>query len=74
MAKFKISAAELREKDPEELRKLIEEQRAELASLRHRALAGSIDSPAKIREMRKNIARILTVLREKEKPQAKGGA
>ncbi|MGC9209682.1 MAG: 50S ribosomal protein L29 [Acidilobus sp.] len=65
-AKYKISADELRKKDINELMKLLNEQRAELASLRHKAVAGSIDSPAKIRELRKNIARILTIIREKK--------
>lgn len=74
MAKYKLSADELRGKDVAELLKLLEEQRAELVALRHRALAGSIDSPAKIREIRKNIARILTVLREKRTSGAQGGA
>ncbi|MGC9072082.1 MAG: 50S ribosomal protein L29 [Acidilobus sp.] len=75
-AKYKISADELRKKDASELRKFLDEQRAELASLRHKAMAGSIDSPAKIRELRKNIARILTVLREKasQPSEAKGEA
>ncbi len=74
MAKYRLSAAELRNKDVPELLKLLEEQRAELVALRHRALAGSIDSPAKIRETRKNVARILTVLREKRAPKGQGGA
>lgn len=74
MAKYKLSADELRSKDVPELLKLLEEQRAELVTLRHKALAGSIDSPAKIREVRKNIARILTILREKRASGAQGGA
>ncbi|MGC9112207.1 50S ribosomal protein L29 [Acidilobus sp.] len=64
MAKYRLSPDDLRKRSLEELTKLLQEQRGELTSLRQKALSGSIDSPAKIREIRKNIARILTVMNE----------
>jgi large subunit ribosomal protein L29 len=39
---------------------------AELAKLRAQAAMGTLDKPHKIRITRKNIARILTILREEE--------
>lgn len=70
VGKYRLRAKDLRNKDAEELRKLLEEQRSELASLRHKAMAGSIDSPARIRELRKNIARILTIMVESSRKAA----
>lgn len=64
MAKYKLSPDDLRKRGLDELTKLLQEQRSELASLRQKALSGSIDSPARIRELRKNIARILTIMNE----------
>lgn len=70
MGKYRLKAKDLRQKDVAELRKLLLEQRQELISLRQKAASGAIDSPAKIREIRKNIARILTIIAEKERQAA----
>jgi ribosomal protein L29 len=67
--KHKLRADELRSKDLAELRKLLEDQRAELVTLRQKAAAGALESPARVREVRKNIARILTIMREKAASQ-----
>jgi len=67
--KHKLRADELRGKELAELRKLLEEQRAELVTLRQKAAAGALESPARVREVRKNIARILTIMREKTASQ-----
>ena len=69
MPKHKLRADELRSKDLVELRKLLEDQRAELVTLRQKAAAGALESPARVREVRKNIARILTIMREKAASQ-----
>ena len=70
MGKYRLKAKDLRQKDLPELRKLLLEQSQELISLRQKAASGSIDSPARIREIRKNIARILTIMAEKERQAA----
>ena len=70
MGKYRLRAKDLRQKDVAELRKLLLEQRQELISLRQKAASGAIDSPAKIREIRKNIARIMTIIAEKERQAA----
>jgi LSU ribosomal protein L29P len=67
--KHKLRADELRGKDLAELKRLLEEQRAELVTLRQKAAAGALESPARVREVRKNIARILTIMREKAASQ-----
>jgi len=67
--KHKLRADELRGKELAELRKLLEDQRAELVTLRQKAATGALESPARVREVRKNIARILTIMREKAASQ-----
>ncbi|MEZ0290465.1 MAG: 50S ribosomal protein L29 [Sulfolobales archaeon] len=44
--------------------KLLRELRTELLRLRAQASAGTLDKPHRIRQVRKNIARILTIERE----------
>jgi large subunit ribosomal protein L29 len=50
----------------EEKLRLLQDLMAELAKLRAQAAMGTLDKPHKIRITRKNIARILTILREEE--------
>ncbi len=65
MAKHKLKASELREKSKEELLSLLKEFRTELIVLRHKASVGVLDNPGRLRELKRNIARILTILKEK---------
>ncbi|MBE6539113.1 MAG: 50S ribosomal protein L29 [Ruminococcaceae bacterium] len=57
---------EIRGKSPEELNKLLEEQKEELFKLRFQHSIHQLDNPMKLVETKKTIARVLTVLREKE--------
>ncbi|MEB3816890.1 MAG: 50S ribosomal protein L29 [Desulfurococcales archaeon] len=66
MPKFKVRASDLRKMSPEERMKLLEEWRSELIKLRYQAAAGSLENPGKLREYRRNIARLLTIMREEE--------
>ena len=50
----------------------IEELKLELMKLRTQAALGTLDNPGKIRAIRKTIARILTVLRERELGRERG--
>ncbi|MCD6479800.1 50S ribosomal protein L29 [Candidatus Bathyarchaeota archaeon] len=61
---------EIREMTPDERRKKLEELRTELSRLKAMVRAGgSIENPGRIRELRRTIARILTVMREEgERP------
>ncbi|MEB3806886.1 MAG: 50S ribosomal protein L29 [Desulfurococcales archaeon] len=65
MAKHKVKPSELREKDPKELEELLREFRTELIVLRHKASVGVLENPGRLRELKRNIARILTILNEK---------
>ncbi len=61
-----MKAKELREKSPEELQQLLSDLRAELIKLRAQVEAGlRPENPGRIRAIRRDIARILTILREK---------
>ena len=60
------NAAELREADEGELETRLAEAKQELFNLRFQIVTGQLDNSARIRTVRHDIARILTVLREKE--------
>ncbi|MEM2006555.1 MAG: 50S ribosomal protein L29 [Sulfolobales archaeon] len=59
-----LSAREIREMSAEDRVKLLSELRMELLKLRTQARVGTLTNTARIRIVRKNIARILTVLNE----------
>ena len=57
---------ELRALSNEELVAKIKESKKELFDLRLKQSTGSLEKPSKIRELRKNVARMKTILRERE--------
>lgn len=58
-------AAELRQKKPEELNQLLLDLRREQFNLRMQSGSGQAARPSQIRSVRRDIARIKTVLNEK---------
>ena len=66
-----MNVKEIRDKSNDELLKTLDEFKKELFDLRFQSATGSIDNPMRIRELRKSIARILTVLKERESEEAK---
>ena len=60
-----MRAAELREMTTVELRELLEKDRQELFNLRFRASTQQLENPQRIRLVRKNIARVLTLLSQR---------
>jgi large subunit ribosomal protein L29 len=60
------SAAELRELPEEELLDQLEGAKEELFNLRFQLATGELDNPARVKEVRHDVARILTVLSERE--------
>ncbi len=60
-----IKANELRNMTADEIRRKIEELKKSLYNLRTEAKAGRIEKPHKIKEIRKDVARCETVIREK---------
>ena len=61
-----MTSKELRELTNEELVAKIEEYKEELFNLRFSQATGSLEKPARIKELRKAVARIKTILRERE--------
>jgi large subunit ribosomal protein L29 len=56
----------MREMSPEDIQERLRELREELFNMRFRNAMKQLDNPLKIRESRREMARLLTVLREKE--------
>jgi large subunit ribosomal protein L29 len=61
-----MKATELREFDADELAAKLAEAKAELFNLRFQLATNQLDNTARLREVRKDIARIATVMREQE--------
>jgi large subunit ribosomal protein L29 len=59
-------AAELRELPDEELLDRMESAKEELFNLRFQLATGQLDNPTRLRAVRHDVARIATVLRERE--------
>ena len=57
---------DLRELSTKELEGKIMETKKELFSLRMRQSTGTLDKPSRIKELRKDVARMKTILRERE--------
>ena len=57
---------EIRKLSTEEINKKITESKEELFNLRMKQATGSLENPSRIRELRKNVARLKTILRERE--------
>ena len=60
------TAGEFREQASEELVARLDGLKEELFNLRFQLATGQLDNPSRIREVRHDVARILTVLRERE--------
>ena len=61
-----VKAAAMRDMSEDEIRHRVTELREELFNLRFRNSMKQLDDPLKIRTGRREMARLLTVLREKE--------
>ncbi len=61
-----MKAAELRKLKKEELQKKADELKMELLKLKFQQKIAGLDNPMAIKNLRRDIARVLTVLREKE--------
>jgi large subunit ribosomal protein L29 len=66
MAK-RVKPTAIREMGPDEIRARVAELREGLFNLRFRNTMKQLDNPLKIRESRREMARLLTVLKEKER-------
>lgn len=70
-----MKVKQIRDLSDDELMQKIKDLKGELFNLRFQAATGQLDNPMRIREVRKTIARIKTVLteRQNEKLRASSG-
>ncbi len=61
-----MKAVELRKLKVEELQKKADELKMELLKLRFQQKISGLDNPMAIKNLKRDIARVLTVIREKE--------
>lgn len=61
-----MKANDIRKLSTEEINKKIAESKEELFNLRMKQATGSLENPGRIRELRKTVARLKTILRERE--------
>jgi large subunit ribosomal protein L29 len=61
-----VPASELREQSDDELVSRLRECKAELFNLRVQAATGQLDNHGRLKVIRKDIARIYTIMRERE--------
>ena len=61
-----MKAKELRELTNQELDQKLDELKDELFNLRFQSATGQVENPMRIRQVRKDIARVKTVKRERE--------
>ena len=65
-----MTAKEIRELAPTEITTKLRETREQLLQLRLRKNTGQVEKPHLLREYRKDIARLETILKQKKSPQA----
>ena len=61
-----MKVKEIRELSTEEIQKKIVETKEELFNLRFQQATGNLEKPSRIRELRHTVARMKTVLKERE--------
>jgi large subunit ribosomal protein L29 len=61
-----MKANEIRDKSQEELQKELVDLKSELFKLRFQHATNQLDNPMKLKEVKKSIARVKTILRERE--------
>ncbi|MEI4194193.1 50S ribosomal protein L29 [Roseovarius sp. E0-M6] len=60
-----MNASELREKTPDQLREELSNLKKEHFNLRFQAATGQLENPARMRQARRDAARVKTILNEK---------
>lgn len=61
-----MKTSEIRKLKTEEIQEKVKESKKELLNLRIKNATGSLDKPSKLKELKKDIARMFTVLKERE--------
>jgi large subunit ribosomal protein L29 len=65
-----MKAEDVRQKTPDQLKASLVDLRKEAFNLRFRKASGQLENTARVREVRREIARIQTVLNEKSRERA----
>jgi len=65
-----LKASQLRDKNVTELREQIHNNRKDLYDLRAKSVTGKVDNPKLFNALKKDIARCLTLITEKERAEA----
>ena len=60
-----MNASELRDKTPDQLRDQLVDLKKEAFNLRFRQASGQVDNTARMRQVRRDVARVKTILNEK---------
>jgi large subunit ribosomal protein L29 len=68
-----MRAEEIRELAPDEIKKRVAELEEERFRLRFRSATEQLENPLRLRTIRKDIARLKTVLTERERGEKKNG-
>jgi len=61
-----MKASEIREKTQLELQKELSELKSELFKLRFQLATNQLENPIKLKDVKKSIARVKTIIRERE--------
>jgi large subunit ribosomal protein L29 len=67
-----MTSAELRELPDDELQQRYDENKEELFNLRFQVVTGQLDDPRRLSKVKREIARVLTIMREREIAAARG--
>jgi len=62
-----MKVKDIRDMNDAELMQKIEDLKSELFNLRFRLVTGQLENPMRIKEVRKTIARVKTILHERER-------
>ncbi|WP_299694645.1 50S ribosomal protein L29 [uncultured Tateyamaria sp.] len=65
-----MNAQELRDKTPDQLRDELVNLKKEAFNLRFQAATGALENPARMRQVRRDVARVNTILNEKARAAA----
>jgi large subunit ribosomal protein L29 len=65
-----MKATEIRDMTADEIRRKVSDLKQELFNLRFQLEVGQLENKARIRQTKQDIARLMTVLRQTQKPQS----
>ncbi|CUH59320.1 50S ribosomal protein L29 [Thalassobacter stenotrophicus] len=60
-----VTATELRDKTPDQLRDMLKDLKKEAFNLRFQAATSQMENTARVRTVRRDVARVMTILNEK---------